>query len=78
MDIKIKVKEDTFCMISSGERTFIQHGFSKNKKYTRLFNNPIENIMLVAEESKQTINKQFKSIQIIPIDDKFIFQIDFE
>jgi hypothetical protein len=77
MEVNLKVKKDTFDKIESGILNSIKHGFSKNKKYSRLFCNPIESVTLICDETKRVLIKQFKSIETIITKDKKYIQINF-
>jgi hypothetical protein len=74
MDIKIKVTEQLFNEIENGKK-FLRHGFSKNKKHIRLFENVINNITIFTEKSKRTCIKKFRSIKIDEKDGKKYFEI---
>ncbi len=75
MDITLKVLKSTFDKIKNGQIDYIQHGFSKNKKYMRLFK-PIEVVTLVNSETGEMIQKIFKSISIIDLENnKKVFKI---
>jgi hypothetical protein len=78
MDINLKLKHETFLKIKTGEQTFIRHGFSKNKKYARLFSGLFSEITLFSEGTKETCIVKFKSIETMLIDEKWIFQINFK
>lgn len=77
MDVSLKIKENIFNSILLNDRKSIKHGFSKNKKYTRLFNNKIDKITLISDETKKEIIVNFKSIEIIEINKKLFIQITF-
>jgi len=75
MDVTLKVTENLFDEITNSDKKIIRHGYSKNKKYQRLFENNIENITLISCKEKRSIIKQFKSIQVLEIEGKKIIEI---
>lgn len=75
MDIELKITETCFNEIIEG-KNFIKHGFSKNKKYNRLFGD-IDKLKLISAETKREINKIFQSIDIIFEKEKKYFKINF-
>lgn len=77
MDINLKVKRSTFEKIITGQIDHIRHGFSHNKKYSRLFENQIEKIILTCDETGRVVEKKFKSISTIILNDKKHIQINF-
>lgn len=75
MDILLKVTDKCFSEINNGKNS-IKHGYSKNKKYKRLFQK-IEKIELKNEITGETILKEFKNIKILEKDNKKYFEIEF-
>jgi len=76
MDIELKVKSTSFENIKKGTLNYIQHGYSKNKKYTRLFGN-IQNLIFRDELTSEKITRIFKSISIFEENQKKYFKIEF-
>jgi hypothetical protein len=76
-EIKLRLNNETFEKVRSGQLNFIRHGFSKNKKYMRLFED-INNIELLNENKTQSIMRKFKSIVITEENNKQIFKIEME
>ncbi len=72
----LKITNDCFNLIKSGERKTIRHGYSKNKKYTRLFNG-LSEILLRNELTGEILIRHFKSIDIILENTKKIIEISF-
>jgi hypothetical protein len=79
MEIILKVTTNTFGAIKKGILNEIKHGYSKNKKYLRLFDlKQSDKIVLKDEQTFELIKKTFKSISIIEINDKKVFKLIFE
>jgi hypothetical protein len=73
-----KLTEKCFLSIKNGNN-HIRHGYSKNKKYLRLFQiQKNEIILLKNEKTGEIIEKLFKSIKVFEIDNKSIFEVTFE
>jgi len=77
MDISIKVKEEIFDAILSGEIKSLKRRCPKNYKNMRLFNNKIDNIFWVSRVSNRKISKIFSSIDIINVNEKKYIEIKF-
>ena len=75
MDIRLKVTELLFDEILNDGKKVLRHGFSKNKKYTRLFVNDIENIAIYTIQSDRVMIRRFSSIKTIEINGKKIIEI---
>lgn len=75
MDITLKVTESLFDEIQNNDKKIIRHGYSKNKKYQRLFEKIIENITLISCKEKRSIVKMFKSIRVDEFEGKKIIEI---
>jgi hypothetical protein len=78
MDIKLKITEDCFEKINNNLIKYIRHGFSKNKKYTRLFENKIESILLISDKTGREINKKFDSVRTFDNSGKKFIEISFK
>ena len=77
MDISIKVKEEIFDGILSGEIKSLKRRLPKNYKNMRLFNKKIDKILWVSRVTNRKITKIFSSIDIIVINEKQYIEIKF-
>lgn len=75
LNINLKVSETAFDEILTGARSTLKHGYSKNKKYTRLMKNNINLVTLIATDSKRTCTKKFAGISVINKNDKMMYEI---
>lgn len=64
MNVSLKVSKSAYEDIMIGEKNYICHGYSKNKKYQRLFENKIDIISLFCSEYSEKIDVLFKKIEI--------------
>lgn len=78
LNINLKVSESAFNEILAGARSTLKHGYSKNKKYTRLQTNKINLVTLIAAESKRTCIKKFKGISVKEDNGKMIYEISLQ
>jgi hypothetical protein len=74
-NINLKVNETAFDEILAGTRSTLKHGYSKNKKYTRLMTKYINLVTLIATDSKRTCTKKFAGISVINKNDKMMYEI---
>lgn len=73
--INLRLNNNIFDKILRGETKIIRHGFSKNKKYSRLFG-VIKEIELFNEARTESIIRAFKSIETIEENGKLIFKLE--
>jgi hypothetical protein len=76
-EFNVKVSKSTFCDVVDGKITTLKHGFSRNKKFLRLFNNEIRYLKIICSDTKNTILRRFVSVDVIFENDKKIIQIKF-
>lgn len=77
MDITIKVNSFSFNEIKEGIKTELKHGYSKNKKYDRLFKK-IDKLFLKNENTFEVIVKNFVEIDIVEEKEKKYFILKFK
>jgi outer membrane receptor for Fe3+-dicitrate len=78
LNITLKVSEQAFDEINTGQRFTLEHGFSCNKKYLRLFNPGINDVTLIASKTKRTLTKKFKCITVFDENNKRFFEISLQ
>jgi hypothetical protein len=78
MDVTLKIVEKSFQRFKIGELKFLRHGYSCNKKYLRLLTLEKNDIIcLKNEQTAETINSLFDSIEVFNENDKKYYQINF-
>lgn len=75
MTIQLRLKNETFDKVCSGELSTIRHGYSKNKKYQRLFKD-IDNVQLFNEDRSKSCFRKFGTIDITEENNKLIFKLE--
>jgi hypothetical protein len=74
MDCILKVTNDCFKLIKSGQKELIHHSFSRNKKYTRLFND-ISHVLLKNEITGEILRRGLVCIRVVEEGGKKFFEI---
>jgi hypothetical protein len=78
LNINLKVNEATFDKIINENLKIVRHGYSKNKKFTRLLLNEINEITVIASKSLRTCTRYFQSIIVTELNDKKIYEMTFK
>lgn len=77
-EFNVKVNENVFSEIISGNIYELRHGYSKNKKFTRLFENEVINVRIICSKTRQYIIKKFISAITEIADNKKIIKLKFQ
>jgi hypothetical protein len=71
--IQLRLKDDTFLKVQSGELSEIRHGYSKNKKYLRIFSARV--VQLFNSNKTQSVIKNISCAIITTENNHKIFKI---
>jgi hypothetical protein len=78
MKVRLKLNSHSFLLIKSGIKNYIEHGFSKNQKYLRLFKLKLnDEVELRNEITSEILKRKFKNIIIEEIENKKYFKMSF-